>query len=147
MPFIVNARSLNVKLVWMCSSVKLENCTIRSQSQMDSEFSSWWSVGKGPLFPFPSTSRNFLVPRRAYGTDVPMRSCLDSLSVFGKVQALLHTTVKGMKENWPGGREFMAFQGCWRPKLLDAHKPPHPANPVIGPSGMPTWHFSEQLTC
>ena len=52
--------------------------------------------------------------------------------VFGKVRALLYATVKGM-DNWPGGRRFMASQGCWKPRLLDTHKPPNQATPVTDP--------------
>ena len=63
---------------------------------------------------------------------VLMRSSLGILSVFGKVRALLYATVKGM-DNWPGGRRFMASQGCWGSRLLDTHKPTNQATPVTDP--------------
>ena len=63
---------------------------------------------------------------------VLMRSSLGILSVFGKMRALLYATVKGM-ENRPGGRGFMASQGCWRPRLLDDHKLPNQATHVTDP--------------
>ena len=33
----------------------------------------------------------------------------------------------------------------WSSQLLDAHKPLNPAATVIWPSGIPAWHFPEQL--
>ena len=59
-----------------------ERWTFRSRGLEDSDFSSRWGAEKA-LLSFPSASRNFLAPRRAYGF---------ILFIFGKVRGLLYAS-------------------------------------------------------
>ena len=106
-PWISRAVPFSVKMItreliryirMRCSAERLR-WTFRSRGLDNSDFSSRWSAGKA-LFSFPSASRSFLAPWRAYGL-----FCLYS----GKCEPC-SMLVKSI-DNWPGGRGFMASRG------------------------------------
>ena len=94
---------MNFGLIRMRSPVKLESCTLVALSCVDEVklilILKSMKRRESALVSLPIGFKKFPGAKAGiWSTDVPMRSCLNILFIFGKVKALLHATVNDVRE-------------------------------------------------
>ena len=124
-----------IRFIRMRSPVDHERWTFRSRGQENSAFSSRWSANSIVSLPIGFEKFAGAKADRWYYMGLMLSSRHSVCIRESASPALCHSQGYG-KLAWRSrvyAINFMASQGCWRPRLLDNHKPPNQATPVTDP--------------